>query len=120
MKVLSLKQPFAELVVSGKKTIELRNWRTKFRGEFLIHSSKNPDKKAMEKFGFEKLPLGKIIGKAELIGVKEYQTFEKHKKDKEKHLADESWGKFGFILKNPRRIKEIEAKGKLGFWEFEK
>jgi hypothetical protein len=29
-----------ELVVSGKKTIELRKWNTKFRSEFLIHSSK--------------------------------------------------------------------------------
>lgn len=30
MKVLSLKQPFAEFVVSGKKKIELRKWNTKF------------------------------------------------------------------------------------------
>ena len=54
MKTLSLKQPFAELVVSGKKTIELRKWNTKFRGKFLIHASKIPDSQAMKKFGFEK------------------------------------------------------------------
>ena len=40
MKALSLKQPFAELVVEGKKKIELRNWNTKFRGDFFIHASK--------------------------------------------------------------------------------
>jgi ASCH domain-containing protein len=28
MKCLSLKQPYAELLVSGKKTIELKNWNT--------------------------------------------------------------------------------------------
>ncbi|MDD4353280.1 MAG: ASCH domain-containing protein, partial [Candidatus Nanoarchaeia archaeon] len=28
IKVLSLKQPWAELVASGKKTIELRKWNT--------------------------------------------------------------------------------------------
>ena len=38
MKCLSISQPFADLVVSGKKTIELRNWNTNFRGEFLIHA----------------------------------------------------------------------------------
>ena len=38
MKCLSLKQPYAELLVSGKKTIELRIWNTKFRGEFLMHA----------------------------------------------------------------------------------
>jgi hypothetical protein len=43
MKCLSLKQPFAELLVSGKKPIELRKWNTKFRGKFLIHASKQVD-----------------------------------------------------------------------------
>ena len=32
MKCLSLKQPFADLLVLGEKTIELRKWNTKFRG----------------------------------------------------------------------------------------
>ena len=38
MKCLSVCQPFAELIVQGKKTIELRKWNTEFRGEFLVHS----------------------------------------------------------------------------------
>jgi len=119
MKTLSLKQPFAELVVSRKKIIELRNWNSKFRGKFLIHASKIPDSKAMKKFGFEKLPIGVIVGEAELIEVKKYENNSQHKKDKNKHLADSSWGKYGFILKNAKKIKPIEAKGKLGFWEFD-
>ena len=44
-KCLSLRQPYAELVVSGRKTIELRKWNTRFRGEFLIHASKSTDRK---------------------------------------------------------------------------
>jgi len=36
----SLKQPVAELLVSGKRTVELRKWNTKFRGKFLIDASK--------------------------------------------------------------------------------
>jgi len=42
MKALSLKQPFAELILQGKKTIELRKWNTKFRGEFLIDTVNLP------------------------------------------------------------------------------
>ena len=38
MKCLSVCKPFAELIVQGKKTIELRKWNTKFRGEFLVHA----------------------------------------------------------------------------------
>jgi hypothetical protein len=40
MKCFSLKQPYSDLLVVGEKTIELREWNTKFRGEFLIHASK--------------------------------------------------------------------------------
>ena len=89
MKALSLKQPYAELVIQGKKKIELRNWNTNFRGNFYIHASKIPDKSALNKFGFEKdkLPLGYIIGKAKLINVKKYKNNKEHNKDKKLHLA---------------------------------
>ena len=91
MKALSLKQPYAELVVEGKKKIELRNWKTKYRGEFFIHASKNPDKESMKRFGFTALPLGFIVGKANLIDVKTYE--------------------------NPIKIEPIPFKGRLNFFE---
>jgi predicted transcriptional regulator len=118
MKVLSLKQPWAELILQGKKKIEIRRWNTKFRGKFLIHSSKNPDNSAMKEFGFDELPLGKILGEAELVEVKKYKDSSGFKKDKNKHLATEDWGNYGFILKKVKKIKPISAKGMLGFWEF--
>lgn len=76
MKCLSLKQPFAELLVSGKKTIELRKWNTKFRGKFLIHASKNLDKERASSFNIDctRLSQEAIIGTAELYDVKEYKT----------------------------------------------
>lgn len=119
MKVLSLKQPWAELILQGRKKIDLRKWNTKFRGIFLIHASKKPDDNAMKMFGFKNLLCGFIIGKVELIGVKDYR---KNKKefinDKDLHLADESYGGFGFVLKNVKRINPVFAKGKLRFWEY--
>ena len=135
MKALSLKQPFAELILQGRKKIELRKWNTNFRGEFLIHSSKKQDEKAMQKFkeflpprfkdesqmkefGFKELPLGFIVGKAKLIGVRHYKDKEEFEKDKTKHLATSEFGNYGFILEDVTRIKPIEAKGKLNFWEF--
>jgi len=108
MKTLSLKQPFAELILLGKKTIELRRWNTKFRGEFLIHSSKIPNQKAMGDFGFTKLPCGFIVGKARLVDVKIYKDDDESLKDKDKHLASKEWGKYGFILRDVKRIKPIQ------------
>jgi len=119
MKALSLKQPWAELILQGRKKIDIRKWNTKFRGVFLIHASKIPDKAAMKKFGFKNLPCGFIVGKAKLIEVKNYKNNKKEFiNDKNLHLADESFGRFGFVLKNIKRIKPVFAKGKLGFWNF--
>lgn len=118
MKALSLKQPFAELILQGRKKIELRKWNTKFRGEFLIHASKKPDEKSMKSFNFTNLPTGCIVGKATLTDVKIYKNKAEHDKDKNLHLASEEWGNYGFILSNVQITKPIPCKGFLGFWNF--
>jgi len=89
MKCLSLKQ-HAELLVFGEKTIELRKWNTKFRGEFLIHASKNIDISACErlKMDIDKLTIGAIIGSVFLYDFKEYNNNqEEFNKDKQKHFS---------------------------------
>ena len=117
MKALSLKQPYAELVVSGKKTIELRKWNTKLRGRFLIHASKIPVKDDMKKFGFDSLPLGCIVGEVELVNVRKYSGKKECDSDVKKHLASGDWGNYGFVLKNAKRSRQIKCKGSLNFWE---
>jgi hypothetical protein len=63
-----LKQPYAHLLASGKKTVELRKWNTKFRGQFLIHASFSIDDAACKRLDINQGPLtkGGIIGKAYL------------------------------------------------------
>lgn len=43
-KALSVKIPWAPLIASGHKTIELRTWNTKYRGPLLICSTARPRK----------------------------------------------------------------------------
>ena len=43
---LSLKQPWAALLVYGRKTVEVRRWATKRRGPVLIHAARVPDRTA--------------------------------------------------------------------------
>jgi len=119
MKALSLKQPWAELIVSGKKTIEIRKWNTHFRGEFLIHASKNTNKEKEQEFGFKNLPTGCIIGKATLIGVKKYHSKKEFDKDARRHFGKGWWNPkaHGFILKNAQRVKPKTVKGELNFFE---
>ena len=48
MKALSIRQPWAWLIVSGIKDVENRNWKTNYRGKLIIHSSKLWDQEGYE------------------------------------------------------------------------
>lgn len=121
MKCLSVSQPFADLIVSGKKTIELRKWNTNFRGEFLIHSPLKIKTKDCKRLKFLKKPVtGAIIGKVEIVDVKKYNSKSEVKADFKKHLASSDFfnRKYGFVLKNPKLFRiPIPYKGKLGFFD---
>ncbi|MBM3910105.1 MAG: ASCH domain-containing protein [Thaumarchaeota archaeon] len=121
MKCLSVSQPFADLIVKGKKTIDLRSWNTNFRGEFLIHAPIKIRKEDYKRLKMHsKLPTGAIIGKAEIYDVKKYSSKYEIKKDAKKHFASKNFynKKYGFCLRNAKEFQvPIPYKGKLGFFD---
>lgn len=40
MKVLTIRQPWASLIMNGYKRFEFRSWKTKYREDILIHAGK--------------------------------------------------------------------------------
>jgi len=122
MKCLSVCQPFADLIIQGEKTIELRKWNTKFRGEFLVHAPQKVRLDDCKRLKIRsKLVVGAIIGKVELIDVKEYESASQIKKDSKRHLAsnDLDENKYGFVLQNPKQLRvPIPCNGQLNFFEF--
>ncbi len=126
MKCLSLKQPYADLLAIGRKTIEIRKWNTNFRGPFLIHASKNINKDACLILGFDESNLvkGAIIGKAFVYDVIKYTTMEDFIGDHHKHYSIEEiksnhpFKRYGFLVKGSLKFRdEIPYLGKLGFFE---
>lgn len=114
MKCISMKQPWAWAVFHGKD-IENRTWKTDFRGEILIHASRNVDPA-----GFlwlqrnfpelhadrQNLQFGAIIGKVKLIDCVTY--------------SESPWffGSYGFVLTNPVLFKNaIPYKGSLNLFD---
>ena len=77
MKALSIRQPFAWLVATGKREYDIRTWSTDYRGKLLIHAAKANDAAAwadaqeIEEFDVSECPkiFGAIIGEAELVDV---------------------------------------------------
>jgi hypothetical protein len=122
MKCLSVSQPYADLIVEGKKIIELRTWNTKFRGEFLVHAPLKVKTKECKRLGTDerKLETGVIIGRAEIYDVKAYKTQDEIKSDYSKHLASREFfdHRYGFLLRNAAKLRvPIHYKGRLGFFE---
>jgi hypothetical protein len=130
VKILSVRQPWANWLTEGLKTIEIRSRNSHYRGPLLIHSSQKPDKNILEfksssaraHLGFEINPRGCIIGSVDLIAVKKYFTRHDWHVDRPKHYNPISWyknGLHGLILNNAKKLPEpIPVNGKLGLWKW--
>ncbi len=116
MKALSVRQPWAWLIVQGFKDVENRTWDTNFRGRVQIHAGKVPDpgwfprlEEIIAERGIilpENLALGALVGEVEIIDcVTE---------------SDSPWfvGPYGFQLARPQAYDiPIRLRGMLGFFE---
>ena len=126
MKVLTIKQPWATLIMQGNKRFEFRSWQTKYRGDLLIHAEKGIDKEAMRrlaKYILEDMPTGKILGKVTLVNcVKMSPEFKDILLKENKDIYTDSSFKenYGWQLEDVEVFDEqIEAKGKLSLWEYD-
>lgn len=115
-KALSVKQPYAEYIASGEKTIEVRSKPTKYRGEIVICSSKDGRPK-------EDAPgYGCTLAKVELYDCKPLsdltsEEWEKTKlpKDMVERFVKNGIG-YGWFLKNPVPLKHVPIRGQLGIF----
>lgn len=125
MKTISIKQPWASLIINGYKEYEFRSWNTKFRGQVLIHASKTVEKDVLKRFEQLNLdyPTGKIIGSVNITDVIKVNKCFEDKLIKENELIyGATIGREGYAFKieNVEKFKQpIEAKGMLGFWNYE-
>jgi len=120
MKVLTIKNPWASLIIEGYKEYEFRTWKTLYRGKILIHAGLSTENIDVSKYNLNMIK-GAIIGEAELVDcilVDEKLDQELRNKDniiyKNNHIGIYAWK-----LKNIKKYKKpIYIKGKLGLWNY--
>ena len=138
MKVISLLQPWASLVILNAKQWETRSWGTTHRGLLGIHASaKKPSRREKAMFeqdsNFKKfisdtdlLPYGALIGKTTLTEVydttwvlQNRELFPEYNWQNEFAFDDFSPNRFAWQLKNITPLKHfLPMKGTLGLWEY--
>lgn len=126
MKVLTIKQPWATLIMQGDKRFEFRSWQTKYRGDLLIHAGKGIDKEAMKrlaKYLPNEIPLGKILGKVILVDcIRMCPEFKEMllKENSDIYTKSSFSENYGWQVENVQVFDEpIEAKGHLSLWEYD-
>lgn len=115
---LSIRQPWAWLIVNGGKDIENRNWPSTFRGRFAIHAAKRctnaeyqEAKQFMARVGLTvELPPLADLERGGIIGVVELVDCVKK--------SESPWffGPYGFVLANAEPLPFEPCKGALKFF----
>lgn len=124
---LSIKQPWAALLVHGRKTIEIRRWSTWRRGRILIHTGRIADSRpegwthVTEEIAATAELRGGIVGEAQLTGCNTYASPKSFAADRAAHLNRPDWfeepGLFGFVFAEARPLPFRRCPGSLYFFK---
>lgn len=129
---LTLTQPWAQLVVDGRKRWETRGWAPRLLDlplRVAVHAAKGwslDDREFAEELGYDPkaLPLGAVVGFATIIQV--MRTEERVRRGGEPAwpapelaLGDYSPGRWAWALADVERLEApVPARGALGIWRW--
>jgi uncharacterized protein (UPF0264 family) len=126
-RALSLKQPWAALLVHGLKTIEVRRWSTAHRGPLLIHAANVPDERpeawahVTEAVRPTTQLRGGILGVGTLLECKRYRNRESFLLDRPQHLNEPDWydpaGLYGLCFADCRPLPFRPVSGWMRIFE---
>lgn len=115
---LSVRQPWAEMIILGRKPIELRTWQRSYRGRIWIHAGRQTDEALELLYGYSNLFHGGYIGSAELTSI-EYIDNRRWEAWREMHHDRGPFqpNLFAWVLAHPRRLaRPLPAKGDVGLY----
>lgn len=115
MKALSVKQPWAFLLVDGQKQIEVRSWSTDYRGELIICASAAPKNVFWHDYHEKQnrlLPAGCVIGAVELLDVRKLEP-----DDSEYSLCEYQPDCYAWVMNSVCFFQPKKILGKLSLFE---
>ena len=130
MRTLSIRQPWADLILQGRKTTELRTWRVSYRGPLAIHASQTVERETCLAHGLDpdRVTTGAVIGVVDLTAIDALDA-ESFAARRAEHLSDEPFPAqgqpqgpaptvYGWRLLNPRALSQpVAMRGRMGLFE---
>ena len=118
VRALSVRQPWAALILDGRKPVENRTWPTSYRGPLAVHAGHTVDRYAglvlRDHFGIRQVPRADargFLGVVDLVDVHHSGTC---------HGRCSEWAEPGcwhWSLTRPRRLtRPIPGSGRLGLF----
>lgn len=120
MKALSIRQPWADLILQGKKTLELRNWIVNYRGPLAIHASQTVEETACRTHGIDpkNVSTGVVLGFVKLEDIQALDEHAYYAKGQE-HLSTVQFKAplYGWKLTDPKILdKPFPFSGHMGLF----
>lgn len=112
---LSIKQPWPELILLGRKTIELRSWDTDYRGPLWLHAGKSANPTLDDRFGIADPPRGAFVGRVQLTSIAPVDP-DRWARWRPSHLDPGAYqpGMFAWTFSSPERLRTpVPAPGRL-------
>lgn len=121
IRAITVQQPWASLIASGRKTIELRTWPTRHRGPLLIHSASRVSPDLREYVDERLMPLSTMLAVVELADVRPSGPDDGPPACITERFWHEWWtpgaGLWSWELRNVRRLAWYPARGRQRLWK---
>ena len=117
LRAVSIRQPWTELILRGRKTIEVRSCATMYRGDLWLHAGLRLDPSAPAVSGAcgHELVRGAIVGHCELVDCVpfDHATWQDWR---DRHLVERRFTRpcYAWLLRSPVRCDPIPFVGRLG------
>lgn len=110
MKAVSFRQPRAEQIIRGEKTVDIHSWHVHYRGDLAVHASSKRRDARCRQLGFDPhaLDYGALIGLVEISDIEPIDEA-RYEALRGQHLRDSPFPGmpcYAWHVANPRRFEE--------------
>ena len=116
MKTLAVRQPWATYIAEHTKTIEVRTWRTAYRGPLLIVASGKPMQLADDSGQLTTLPTQVQVCTVDLLDCRPLTPDDFAPACLGDSEPGDEAGYYAWVIANPRHVRPIPHKGKLSLY----